>query len=366
MYKLRATLFSLALILCVSPAFATWDPAQFVTLLTSATESYNSQNYTQALEQYQQLAALLDEAISKNEIPAEQLPRAEQAREDIRYQIGRSQQQLEQCAEADATFSTLQGSEKLSDSARKKLTIRLVETQLCLGEQSLAAEPVSFPQTQTHLTEADARLAVAATASADFSAEQKQELSEAQTRREALGQARTERYVTSVQQSTQSGDCSAAQAQIAGAPAAGVDPAALTDAQVAFDDACGEAAILEYMPFVAMGVGGALILTGILIDATAADDVDEFIVARDACTAGDGSACPRALDLANDVESSRNTSIGLFAAGVAVAAGGVVWWLLTSDVLGGDDEAPETEAGDVSLLPSVGPEGAHLGLQLTW
>lgn len=106
-----------------------------------------------------------------------------------------------------------------------------------------------------------------------------------------------------------------------------------------------------------VGVGGAAVVAGLIVDGVAAakrPSEDE------ACTdSGDGLLCRDALR--DDIESSNTLAIAgdvTWIVGGVIAAGGVVV-LLT---LAGDDEPDESAATIPRVVPLVGPRGGGLGV----
>jgi hypothetical protein len=118
-------------------------------------------------------------------------------------------------------------------------------------------------------------------------------------------------------------------------------------------DGPNRAAWRTYGPWIAIGTGAILVGTGVATDASAVSRADDLEQAR-----RNGNAA-RIDSLRQEAQAARTRTWALYGSGLAVAAGGAIWYIV-------DRPAPETsdDTSRVNLRPRVSP--ASLGLQLTW
>lgn len=108
--------------------------------------------------------------------------------------------------------------------------------------------------------------------------------------------------------------------------------------------------------WVTAGVGGAVLLTAVLLDATALNTaIGDFKDAADARSPDEDA-------LFDDAQRLQRVVLGAYVAGVTLTAAGVVVAL----VAGGDAEAPEAPAEGARVDPWVSPDGAGMLFSMPW
>lgn len=112
---------------------------------------------------------------------------------------------------------------------------------------------------------------------------------------------------------------------------------------------------LPWLAIGLMGVGGALLVTTVVLEIAIADDVDAYPRERERCLSGTSVACSRALELSDDIRTQQIVTGTLIGVGLVALGGGLAWYLLLSD----DDAA---DASEVMLAPSVGRHSGQLEL----
>jgi hypothetical protein len=138
-----------------------------------------------------------------------------------------------------------------------------------------------------------------------------------------------------------------------------VEPGAQHHQQITLDQPVAqEVSPVTYAKFGALGLGGALILGGVLSDASATTRQDEL---AEASRQGDLSA---ANQLADEADSARTRTIALYSVGSVLAIGGAALWYF-------DDEAEAwlrdmTTESNTGAHISVGADGASVGATFRW
>jgi tetratricopeptide (TPR) repeat protein len=113
---------------------------------------------------------------------------------------------------------------------------------------------------------------------------------------------------------------------------------------------------VTYTTYGALGLGGALLVGGIVSDASASSRQDELMEAS-----GSGDL-QRTRRLADEAESAQNTTIALYSTAAVLLAGGAVLW-----IYGDEAEALITEDGSASSAQlQLKPDGAVLEATFRW
>lgn len=339
-----------------------WDPAAFAELLGAAEDDYVAGNYAGAADKYARLRTSLQGALSSGAIDARQEDAAREALAVITYQLGRSQQETGACDAAGETYAALETQQDLSASVRVKLPARLGEARLCAASKALD---------QGQLDEGWTRLSGAATALSSASSEaiareldakQASELESALTRSRSELDALEARYLTARTEAARgalaTGDCSGASAQLAALESTHAEReevATLRTDVAACDDGPTFEEVEPWLAIGLMGVGGALLVTTVVLEIAIADDVDAYPRERERCLSGTSVACSGALELSDDIRTQQIVTGTLIGVGLVALGGGLAWYLLSSD----DDAA---DASEVMLAPSVGRHGGQLEL----
>lgn len=118
---------------------------------------------------------------------------------------------------------------------------------------------------------------------------------------------------------------------------------------------------VTYTKYGAIGLGGALILGGIISDASAGSRQDELAAAS---SAGDVS---RANALAAEADSAQGRTVALYTVGALFAAGGTALWIYDAEVeewLGGKGDTASNDASGAQM--GVSTNGASIWGTLRW
>ncbi len=113
------------------------------------------------------------------------------------------------------------------------------------------------------------------------------------------------------------------------------------------------------MPYTLMGIGGAMVTTAIIMEMVNAGDGDDFETAHGACVNGDGSQCPVANELADDISGQQGATITLVSLGLVTAGAGAAWWWFVN----AEEESTDTA---IALLPVVHNSGFNVALAVRW
>jgi hypothetical protein len=119
-----------------------------------------------------------------------------------------------------------------------------------------------------------------------------------------------------------------------------------------------------WLPFAALGAGGAFALTGALLELSARSSFRDFDSKVASCNQGD-SGCPNSSalrDLKSSGESKRTIGyVGYGLAGAAFAAAGVLWYLNRPE--GYQIRAEDLQSEKLSVTPMVSPGLAGAAVQ---
>lgn len=382
---LGAAVLAALIVLLPARAMADWDVQTFVKLRDEAQQLYDRDDFDDALPRYRVLESMIRAALDADEIPPSQQQAAREALEVVRYQVGRSQQGLDDCASALATYLAL-ATDAATEVIQVRVAARIPETRLCLAAHALARDDAEtalrhardaarnvavLPDPAPLASEDAALLAEVSDAAATTLADLHEQVLHLRTEaaraelkaqrceparaavervRELAIESDTLQHADQLAHDTEAlCQALAARAEADAAAAAAATATARTDPGLD----------LPPGPLVLLAVGAAtLVADAVFEGVVAADHLDQLERARSDCRTS-GLRCDQVLSLTDSIETDQAVSIALLAGGGALLIGGATWWILDATLA--DDADPGSTATGF-LAPR--PGGALVGLTL--
>jgi len=311
------------------------------------------------------LTGVLKEALASSAVPEAQQERASEALLVIGYQLARCHQQTKDCQSAADVYSELLATTGLTDGLMVKFTVRAAEARVCMAENAVKAGDAQLARahldTVSQLLSGVVGIPLDEVLSEELAADLETVQNETLAKQETLDAQRKGLLVASTEELIRSKECVGAETALTKLPGEDIDQAELTRLRGELDVACppeSEGPDMTYVALGAAGLGGALLLTAVVLEIAGAGDIDDFDSARGKCLGGNPASCQTALNLKDDIESQQVTTSVLVGVGVAAAAGGVIWWLMI--------DGEESEDAQVMLAPTLGPDSVGTQLTLRW